>query len=74
MPEETILIDRQLTPQSKASASPLLTRQHSGGGNKQVHANLVSQLTCRIRVDGVQSPTPRRPGAEPNLDEAEPVL
>ena len=43
MPEETILIDRQLTPQSKASASPLLTRQHSGSGNKQVHAHPMSQ-------------------------------
>ena len=43
MPEETMLIDRQLTPQSKASASPLLTRQHSGSGNKQVLAHPMSQ-------------------------------
>ena len=54
MPEETILIDRQLTPQSKASASPLLTRSHSGGGNKQVHPDSVSQPTCCMQGDGMR--------------------
>ena len=54
MPEETILIDRQLTPQSKASASPSLTRSHSGGGNKQVHPDLVSELTSCMHDDGMR--------------------
>ena len=53
MPEETILIDRQLTPQSKASASPILARQHSGGVTKQVHALNIPACTRRIHDDGV---------------------